>query len=227
MTVRTKQIPKTATKQMPKVALPHRNGGELAWEIAHVFPPRGRWTENDFLALEPKLGNHLWLELVQGRIEVLPMPTELHQVILMFFLKALEAFTPANAPGLVLPSGIKVRIPSKGKPTFRLPDVVYLKRENYHLRGNDYWRGADLAMEVVSGDPKDQQRDVRDKVRDYAVARISEYWIIWPEKRLIRVYALKGKTYRLHGEFVSGQEATSVLLPGFAISVAELLAARE
>lgn len=210
---------------MPKLVLPHRDGGELAWEIAHLFPPQGRWREDDFIDLENYIGEHPRMELVQGRIEVLPAPTEVHQLILMFFLKALQAFTTLHAPGLVLPSGIKIRIPSKGEPTFRLPDVVYVKKANYHLRGNDYWRGADLAMEVVSGAATDVKRDLVDKVRDYAAARVGEYWIIWHEKRLIRVFTLKGRTYKLHGEFTPTQKATSVLLPGFSLSVAEVLAA--
>ena len=80
-------------------------------------------------------------------------------------------------------------------------------------------------MEVVSPDPQDRQRDLVVKRREYARAGIPEYWIIDPAERRVCVYTLSRRTYRLHGEFREGDEATSVLLPGFAVSVDAVLAA--
>src|SRR5712692_7578885 len=42
---------------------------EPTWEIAHLFPDQGTWTEGEYLALDT---NHL-IELSNGRLEVLPM----------------------------------------------------------------------------------------------------------------------------------------------------------
>jgi hypothetical protein len=50
---------------------------EPAWAVAHLFPPQGAWTKNDFYALH---GNRL-IELVDGSLEVLPIPIWLHQLI--------------------------------------------------------------------------------------------------------------------------------------------------
>jgi len=61
------------------------------------------------------------------------------------------------------------------------------------------------------------------KPREYARARIPEYWIIDPEKKLIRVLTLQGQSYHVHGEFGPGSQATSVLWPGFAVSVDAVL----
>jgi Uma2 family endonuclease len=58
---------------------------------------------------------------------------------------------------------------------------------------------------------------------EYAAAGIPEYWIVDPEQSTIRVLALDGDKYRLHGEFGRGQKATSVLLAGFEIQVDEVL----
>ncbi len=77
-------------------------------------------------------------------------------------------------------------------------------------------------MEVVSGDPKDRQRDFEDKLTDYAGAKISEYWIVDFERRAVTVHRLDGDRYAVHGDFGSGQHATSVLLPGFGVDVADL-----
>jgi Uma2 family endonuclease len=97
--------------------------------------------------------------------------------------------------------------------------MVFKKGENEARCHEDFWEGADLAMEVVSDDPKDVLRDYVEKAQDYAAARIPEYWIIDREQQRIRVLVLKGDAYELHGDFLPGSTATSVVLPGFSVSV--------
>ena len=53
-----------------------------AWEIATLFPDQGQWDEWDYLALDT---NRL-VEFADGYVEVLPMPTELHQDLVLFLL---------------------------------------------------------------------------------------------------------------------------------------------
>jgi Uma2 family endonuclease len=203
-----------------------RRVGRPTWEIAQLFPCQGEWTEDAFLGLESVCGDQVRIELCQGFVEVLPVPTLSHQLIVAFFYELLQAFTRAHAPGLVLFSGIRVKLSAKAKkPQFREPDVLYLKKENQHRCREEYWEGADLVMEVVSGDAKDRARDLVTKPVEYARARIPEYWIIDPDERFIRVLTLRGKVYKLHGEFGPGMQATSVLLPGFIVSVNEMLEA--
>jgi Uma2 family endonuclease len=84
--------------------------------------------------------------------------------------------------------------------------------------------GAELAMEVVSDD--DRRRDLETKRFEYARAGISEYWIVDPLKEQITVLKLDGSAYVVHGEFKKGDRATSVLLPGFSVDVAEALKGR-
>ncbi|HEV3262229.1 MAG TPA: Uma2 family endonuclease [Gemmataceae bacterium] len=206
-----------ATK--PRKKQPHPlfpDGHTPTWEVAYLFPAQGAWTEDDYLDLDAIHQGHPRIELSNGRLEVLPMPTQSHQLILAFLFELLKAFTRVHAPGLVLFSGMRLRL----KPgQFRDPDIVYMKAEHAHRRQEKYWEGADLAMEIVSGDPKDRQRDLEVKPREYARARISEYWIIDPKRRQISVLTLKGRAYKVHGDFGPGAQATSVLLPGFAVAV--------
>jgi Uma2 family endonuclease len=193
----------------------------LTWDIARLFPAQGTWTDEDYLALIRVVDGFPLAELSCGRLEVLPMPTKTHQLILVYLFKMLEAFTQQHAPGLVLPSGMRLRL---GKGKYRDPDVIYMKAEHEDRCHEEHCDGADLVMEIVSGDPKDRERDWEDKPREYARAGIPEYWIVDPDKQLIRVLTLRGKTYEVHGDFGPDARATSVLLPGFAVSVAEMLA---
>lgn len=207
----------TRTKTRPQESTPFwPDGGQPTWEVAYLFPPQGAWTEDDYFSLESLCGDRPLVELSNGRLEVLPVPTQLHQLIMLYFFKLLEGFAAAHAPGMVLVSGMRVRL-RKGK--YRDPDVFYMKAEHAYRRHEKHWDGADLVMEVVSPDPKDRRRDLVVKRREYARAGIPEYWIIDPEERCILVLTLQDKTYQVHGQFLPGTEATSVLLPGFAVAV--------
>jgi Uma2 family endonuclease len=195
----------------------HPQGGKPVWEVAYLFLPQGRWTEQDYFDIERyRDGVHPLLELSNGGLEVLSIPTELHQLIAAYLFKMLTAFTDAKAPGLVPFMGLRVGLET-GR--FREPDVVYLSAEHSARRREKYWEGADLIMEVVSPDPDDRKRDLVTKPVEYAQAGVPEYWIIDPQEKWVRVFVLEDQAYKLHGEFRGGATATSVLLPGFSLSV--------
>jgi Uma2 family endonuclease len=109
---------------------------------------------------------------------------------------------------------------------FREPDIVFLRPERTCNRQR--WpEGADLVMEVVSDGSEDRERDLDIKRREYAAAGIAEYWIVDPKEQQITVLTLDSQTYREHGMFGPGTQATSVLLPGFAVTVEAVFAAGE
>jgi len=190
------------------------NNFEPSWDIVSLFPPQGEWTEEEYLVLGEKLDTHRLIELVDGRIEVLPVPTERHQSILLFLLEALRAFVKPRKLGKTLFSGLRVRLRARN---FREPDLVFLSTKNAAKRGNRYWQGADLVMEVVSED--DPQRDYVEKRRDYARAGVREYWIVDPRIRSITLLVLKTRAYAQRGVFKDGDRVESVSLPGFSVDV--------
>src|ERR1700730_17212480 len=54
--------------------------GEPTWDIARLFPAQGYWSESEYLALDT---NHL-IELTDGALDFLPMPTLFHQRIVAY-----------------------------------------------------------------------------------------------------------------------------------------------
>jgi Uma2 family endonuclease len=204
---------KTNVKK-PARSLANRNGraGEPAWEIARFFPSQGDWTEDEYFALDT--GNQP-VELSDGFLEVLPMPTMTHQWILSYLWKLLEAFAYPKL-GLVMLTGLRVRLWSE---KVRDPDVAFMLKANRHRAHEKFWDGADLVMEVVSPDPESRRRDLVTKRREYARAGISEYWIVDPKLKQITVLRLRGKKYEVFGEYKKGQTACSHLLPGFTVDV--------
>lgn len=190
--------------------------GEPTWEITKLFPNQGDWSETEYLALET---NQL-IEFSAGRLEFLPMPTQLHQFIVFHLYRLLWAFVTEGQLGVVLGAPMRVRVQA-GK--YREPDILFMARKNHALRGEHYWRGADLVVEVVS--PDDPERDYVLKRQEYAEAGIAEYWIVDPMREVITVLALEDGAYVVHGEFASGEAAVSKLLAGFTVDVAAVFAA--
>jgi len=191
---------------------------EPTWDVAQLFPHQGAWSERDYLALNT---NHL-VEFSHGFVEFLPMPTMDHQLIAMALYRLLQSFVSTNKLGTVLVAAFKVRL-WEGK--FREPDVLFMKREHASRMSQQYWDGADLVMEVVS--PDDPSRDLETKREEYALAGIPEYWIIEPNLGKITILTLNGTAYAVHGEFYRGDQATSRLLPAFAVDVTSALATEE
>lgn len=182
------------------------------WEIAHLFTNQGHWCESEYLDLTT---NHL-VELSQGVIEVLAMPSESHQDSVLALYTLLKQFIGPTHLGKVTVAPMKVKL-WEGK--FREPDVLFMLRQNYHKRSNNFWQGADLVMEVVS--PDDPKRDTEVKRVEYAKATIAEYWLVNPINETITVFTLpKGtSTYEVHGVFSKNEKASSVLLEGFTVDV--------
>jgi Uma2 family endonuclease len=184
--------------------------------VALLFPPQGSWTEDDYL----ELGSNRLVELSDGCIEVLPMPTKVHQRIVRFLFLLLQQFVSANASGEVFFAPIPIRL---GPRKYREPDVVYVRPERPEHRGQP--EGADLVIEVLSEGGENRRRDLQVKVTEYAQAGIPEYWLVDPEHQQITVLVLDGAEYRSHGTFGVVEAATSVLLPGLAVQVVDVFAA--
>ena len=198
--------------------------GEPAWEIATLYPIQGTWTEAAYLALPT---NHL-LELNDGCLEILPMLTYFHELIVEFLYDLLRSFVRERSLGKVMRAPLPIRL---WAGQMREPDVLFLRPERLQLLAKAGNRaqpdGADLVMEVVSPGPQNRERDLDVKRLEYARAGIAEYWIIDPELQTITVLELAGDAYRVSGEFKTDQTATSILLTGFSVSVEAAFAAGE
>ncbi len=179
---------------------------------------QGLWTEEQYLRATDY--SRRLLEFTDGSIEVLPMPTDKHQVISRFLFLALFHFVQPLG-GTVLYSPLRMQI-REGK--YREPDLLLVRDADDPRRQDAYWLGADLVAEIVS--PDNPERDLVVKRTDYAEADIPEYWIVNPQDKTITVLRLAGSRYVEHGAYRRGDTATSALLEGFTLAVGDLFDAR-
>jgi Uma2 family endonuclease len=190
---------------------------EPTWDVAHLFPAQGTWSEEEYL----ELNSNRLVEFSHGNIEVLTMPTTSHQFIVAYVYQIVWTFVTTHKLGKVLFAPLRVRLwPGK----YREPDLVFMAAEHAARIGEQFWEGADLVMEVVSDD--DRRRDLDTKRREYAQAQIPEYWIVDPQQGRISVLRLEGDKYILHGDFPKGTQATSNLLSGLVVDVTAALSGR-
>lgn len=192
--------------------------GEPAWEAAMFFPPQGQWNECDFL----RFHTNRMAELVAGRLEILPMPSWIHQLIVKLLIELIEQQIRANELGGVL---LFAPLPTRLFPgTIREPDVLYVAPENVPKLPIKYPDKIDFAIEVVSEGEEARRRDYEQKRVDYARAGVAEYWIVDPEDELITVLSLRGDAYELIGEYRSGDVASGHYFSGFSVDVNQVLA---
>lgn len=178
---------------------------------------QGLWSEEQYLKLSNQT-NRL-IEYTDGAIEVLPMPTYRHQMIVLQLLLAfLQVVRPLGGIAIFAPLRLQIK-PGK----HREPDLMVMLDATDLRVQNQYWLGADIVVEVVSND--NPKRDTKEKVTDYAEAGIPEYWIVNPLDDTITVLTLVGAAYTEHGVFGRGATATSKLLQGFSIPVTDVFAA--
>ncbi|MCB9158244.1 MAG: Uma2 family endonuclease [Caldilineaceae bacterium] len=205
---------------MQKVDQPtiqHEPWAEPAWDVALLFPAQGAWSVDDYLALDT---NRL-VEFSHGRIEVLPMPSDKHQTIVLFLATIFLAFAQ-RVGGKVLVAPIRLRLwPEK----VREPDLLFLADADDPRRQDDFWTGADLVVEVVS--PDDPRRDLVTKRFEYARAGIPEYWIVDPRTETITVLHLRAvgeeNVYTEFGRFGRGETAASATYPEVTVDVAAVI----
>ena len=192
--------------------IPSANG-EPAWEAAYMLPVQGCWREEDFL----KFHTNRMAELVDGRLEILPMPTWLHQVIVEFLFDQIrDHLRKENVGGKVLMAPLPTRL---FPGTVREPDLLYVRPENLPTDVQGYPDKIDLAVEIVCSGADARKRDYIDKRTDYAKAGIAEYWIVDPEELLVTVLTLAGTEYEVAQECHAGDIARSLLLNGLGVPV--------
>ncbi len=182
------------------------------------MPRQGEWNEADFFELH----TNRMAELVNGRLEVLPMPTWFHQLIVDFFVDVIKAYLKQNSQGGVV---LFAPLPTRLFPgTIREPDVLYVVPQNLPRKGHRYPEKLDFVVEVVSDGVDTRERDYEHKRVDYAKAGIAEYWIVDPVQRMITVLSLAGEQYETLGCFRENETARGKYFEKLCVEVSAVMA---
>src|SRR5262245_42544385 len=91
-------ISSSPSLDLPPVHPGYPDGARPTWELALRFPAQGFWTQEEYFRLDSLFDGGFRAELVHGVLEVLPMPTEVHQVIAGYLFMQLTEWTKRTRP---------------------------------------------------------------------------------------------------------------------------------
>ncbi|MBL8154507.1 MAG: Uma2 family endonuclease [Anaerolineae bacterium] len=153
-------------------------------------------------------------ELIEGEI-VEKMPTQQHGIITLNLAGELRAFVKAHSLGRV---AVEARYrPPDDAENDRLPDISFVADLSKPVTED----GAvpfmpDLAVEVKS--PTDSVRKLREKARFYLAHGVRLVWLVFPEPRIVEVYAPDDEYTLSADQSLTGGD----LLPGFTLPVRQI-----
>ena len=190
--------------------------GGVPLERIRYKPAPGMATERDVLEAENR-ENRL-CELVDGTLVEKAVGFEESRVALRLG-HLIESYLDENDLGMCAGEGGMMRI---APGLVRIPDLSFIDWDRLpgRVAPSDPIPGLapDLAVEVLSeGNTKPEMAR---KVREYFDAGTRLVWLIDPKKRTVRVFSSPERSTLLHEhQTLDGGE----VLPGFAVSVADLL----
>jgi Uma2 family endonuclease len=160
-------------------------------------------------------------ELARGVLEVTRIPKgRPHGRIVHFFYIALTHYQDTH-PGVIdfFGGAGEFHLMLPVMVSGRNPDVaVALRGTPKDAEGE---RPPSLAIEVVSRGKRARQRDYVTKRQEYLAYGLREYWIVDPYDRRVTVLIRNGDAW-IERVFTDGQTAKGLVLPGFAVPVAEI-----
>jgi Uma2 family endonuclease len=101
---------------------------------------------------------------------------------------------------------INVASPGGWPHNYRIPDLVLLTPERFHIDRNEYFEGApDVAVEIRS--PGDETYE---KLEFYATLGVLEIWIIDRDRKLPELYTLQAGQYERRAPDAEGWVGSAV-----------------
>jgi Uma2 family endonuclease len=169
---------------------------------------------------------NLRYDIVNAMREFMPGPTRGHQHILMQLTKLFLRFEPAYRGAQLYFAPLDVLIRSFPLQT-RQPDLLLITDKRLALGGIGMDApvltvAPELVLEVVSASDRDKQ--LLNKLADYASIGVNECWVVRPKTRIVEVYALEDQQLTLASTFGEGQEIQSAVFPDLNVPVADVFA---
>ncbi len=159
-------------------------------------------------------------ELARGVLEVTRVPGDSHGLIVCAFYDAIAAYRREH-PGVIFRYGgaSEFRLWLPAMVSGRNPDVaVALNNTPKDDRGVI---PPALAIEVVSEGAEARRRDYQTKREEYLAFGLREYWMVDPAECRVTVLIRDGDAW-VERLFQGDQAATGLVLPGFAVPLADL-----
>jgi Uma2 family endonuclease len=160
-------------------------------------------------------------QILNGVTVIVPSPFGFHQNIISNLVLLIGNHAKLHKSGKILTSPLDV-IFEEGYNVLQ-PDLIYIKKENLSIfDSNGHIHGVpDLLIEIISA--SSVSRDTVEKFKIYEKYGVGEYWIVFPEQKVIEVFVLKDGNYSLLCSTENSEGIiTSIVLQNFKFNVADV-----
>lgn len=158
-------------------------------------------------------------EWIAGAIEILPPLSEAQIRLRDLLLNEVGAFIESNEMGLLIAAPFAIRLPEEMQRA-REPDLLFMSNQFAEAMQSNYVDSHGVALVIEITDRRTRQQDYGQKLADYQMAGIPEYWIIDVDRQQADFYRLHDMEYE-HA-LPSADIYTSPVLRGYTLSVANL-----
>ncbi len=157
--------------------------------------------------------------LLHGKIIHMPSPNVYHQEICLEIAFQLKTFLKKNPIGKVIISPMDVVFNTHN--TLQ-PDVLFISNQRFDILSDTCVKGApDLVVEVKS--EGNTAAEMSQKKAIYEASGVHEYWLVLPEKGLVRQYQNEDGEFMLRHELKKGDTLHAFVVEGFILAISDIL----
>ncbi|MEA2570212.1 MAG: hypothetical protein QOI24_2213 [Acidobacteriota bacterium] len=159
-------------------------------------------------------------ELIDGELFVVPAPNSPHQFAILNIAAALHGYLLREGGGRVAMAPLDVIL---SPANVVQPDVLFVRDQNAsRIEFRGVVGAPDLVVEALSNSTK--RRDETVKRELYERFGVTEYWIVDPAAKTVKVLRLAGARYETVAELRDNDTLTSPQFPGLALPLATIFA---
>lgn len=171
------------------------------------------WTYEDYY----KLDDGQRYEVIEGELMMTPAPTFRHQDIQVRLGYLIFNHVLEKGLGKMVFSPVDVVL---DKEMVFQPDIVFISNENMGIiKEAAVFGPPDIAVEILS--PSSIHRDMEIKKGIYEKYGIKEYWLVFPDEKVVEIFALKDGRYELASSSEEGGKVKSAVL-GMELDIADI-----
>ncbi|MBF0495265.1 MAG: Uma2 family endonuclease [Deltaproteobacteria bacterium] len=192
------------------MSLPERFDQQICSTVPLPIIPK--MTYEEFLAWT----DDTFAEWVDGEVTFMGPASFQHQDLAAFLTVLLRLYVNRKGLGKVCPAPFQMKT-GPGLPG-REPDIIFIAQNHLDQLKKNYLDGpADLAVEIISEDSKNRGR--KQKLYEYQLGGVREYWLIDPEYQQAEFYQLGEDGLYHRAPLKQGQVYRSMVLNGVWIDV--------
>lgn len=147
------------------------------------------WTYRDYYALN----DDKRYEVIEGELIMTPAPSFKHQEIVSRLFRILSNHVYEKGMGKIVVSPLDVVL---NDDIALQPDIVYISNKNTGIiKEAGIFGPPDIVIEILS--PTSIYKDIHVKKRIYEKAGIKEYWLVFPDEKVIEIFSIEKGRYEL------------------------------